>query len=110
MSSSRRLGLLLCEGVGVLEEVGAGNRRKDGHDPTGGPWREDEPEGKARRDPLADAEGAGDQLAERLAGTAPPHLLVELCRSGRPGEAGKRRAERARDGLLGDEPAEFVRR
>ncbi len=74
---------LLQGAVRVLHHV---RPRSCGEDPghqAGGPRREDKAGHEASRDPLGEAERAGEQLANPMAPTTGPDLLVHLTGTGR---------------------------
>src|SRR3954449_4278715 len=113
-SSGRGTTRLLAEAfflggfVGDLEEVGDRQRREQRGDEAGHPRGEEEPDREGGDHPEPEAEGADQQLADRLAHAGPPRALLELGRAALAFEFGERRPQGARHLVLRKQAAEFV--
>src|SRR3954462_8183055 len=113
-SSGRGTSRLLAEAfflggvVGDLEEVGDRQRREQRGDEAGHPRGEQEPDREGGDHPEPEAEGADQELADRLPYPGPARTLLQLGRPALAFELGERRPQRARHLVLGEEAAEFV--
>src|SRR5207244_10528051 len=74
-------GMLRGYRVSELQDIGDGGRREDGGNETGSARGEHQAERESGCDPLADAERAGDELADGLAQALALHLFVDFARS-----------------------------
>jgi formate/nitrite transporter FocA (FNT family) len=102
--------LLLQPGVAELEQVRARQDHQGVDREARRPREVDEACHQPGRHPQVDAERAGDEFPDRLAGALSADLFLQF---GRPFLAlinRERRAQRAGDRVLGDQPAQLVRR